>query len=132
MSNPSLGTIACPTCNEPGADVRQTKRRGARLYWQCPECGLNQPTGAKIQAQLWHNTAWKDGAQPIRPGNVTDAPAPEPKKEAEPLAEFDPNEPEEPTEPQPSAKRPAKPSPGKAVGVLLLGALGLGVVLAAN
>lgn len=123
MSNPSLGTIQCPTCQSDGADVRQSKRRGARLYWQCPECGLNQPTGAKIQERLWRETAFAAGAQPIRPSNVTDA------LERNTPEEFDPTatEPESESQPSPQASRP---SPAKGLGVLLLGCMGLGAYLA--
>lgn len=123
MSNPSLGTVACPTCGEAGADVRQTKRRGAHLYWQCIECGLNQPTGAKIQEKLWRDTEWKTGAQPTRPANVTEQLA------RSTPAEFDPDATEDPTESEP-ASQPERPSAAKGVGVLLLGALGLGAFLA--
>ncbi|MDO0946642.1 hypothetical protein [Chromohalobacter israelensis] len=124
MSNPSLGTIDCPTCGAAGADVRQTRRKGARLYWQCADCGLNQPTGAKIQERLWRDTAFKTGAQPIRPSNVTaELPANTP-------AEFDPNEPE-PTEHE-SENKPttSRARPGRGVAVVMLGALGLGALLA--
>lgn len=125
MSNPTLGTIACPTCDEPGAEVRQTKRRGGHLYWQCGECGLNQPTGKVIQTRLWRDTAWSPGAQPIRPANVAA------EVEQAPAAEFDPTE--EAADDQPAATespRPSRPSPARGVGVLLLGALGLGALLA--
>lgn len=126
MSNPSLGTIACPTCNEPGADVRQTKRRGAHLYWQCAGCGVMQPTGKGIQTRLWRETEWKAGAEPKRPGNVAAEVA-----TTEPAAEFDPSEAEtatdETTDSEPASDRPR---PIRGAGVLLLGALGLGAFLA--
>lgn len=121
MSNPTLGVIACPTCNTEGAEVRQTKRRGARLYWQCSECGLNQPTGAKIQAKLWSETHWNAGAEPTRPGNVESEAA----RSTPP--EFDPAS-EEASEPQPASQ----PSKAKGLGVLLLASLGLGVFLSAR
>lgn len=124
MSNPTLGTVTCPTCGTEGAEVRQSKRRGGHLYWQCPDCGLSQPTGATIQKRLWSETQWATGVQPIRPANVpADAERPTP-------TEFDPSEPEPeteaPTDPRPSAQ----PSPARGVGVLLLGALGVGAFLA--
>ncbi|MDI5984905.1 hypothetical protein QLQ85_08885 [Halomonas sp. M4R5S39] len=126
MSNPSLGTIDCPTCSTAGADVRQTKRRGAHLYWQCADCGLMQPTGAAIQGKLWRNTDWHAGAEPLRPANV---PATLERSTPE---EFDPAkaepEPDEPT----TAAATHRPSPAKGVGVLLLGALGLGLFLASQ
>ncbi|MFP3343526.1 hypothetical protein R0J87_13555 [Halomonas sp. SIMBA_159] len=122
MSNPTLGTVQCPTCNTEGAEVRQTKRRGARLYWQCSECGLNQPTGAKIQEKLWRDTAWNTGAEPTRPGNVAS------ELERSTPAEFDPTEAEPEATPQPT-KPTHQPSTGRGLGVLLLGALGLGVFL---
>lgn len=122
MSNPNLGVIDCPTCGEPGAEVRQTKRRGARLYWQCGECGLNQPTGAKIQAKLWEKTDWMAGAEPIRPANVTS----EAKRVTKP--DFDPTEPEPEPEP-PTERQPHKASASRGLGIMLLGALGLGVFL---
>lgn len=127
MSNPTLGVIDCPTCSTPGAEVRQTKRRGARLYWQCSECGLNQPTGANIQATLWQQTQWSEGAAPLRPGNVSSEP-----KEAETLPEFDPNETQEEAT-QASAAQPKQPQGrGRGVGLLMLGAVGLGVLLSIN
>lgn len=122
MSNPSLGTIACPTCSTGGADVRQTKRRGSHLYWQCSECGLMQPTGAAIQTRIWRETDWHAGAEPTRPANVAaDLPRNTPE-------DFDPEARPE-ADPEPTATDP-RPTPAKGVGVLLLGALGLGVLLA--
>tara|TARA_Y100001949_G_C15990134_1_gene332429 strand:- start:1548 stop:1919 length:372 start_codon:yes stop_codon:yes gene_type:complete len=123
MSNPTLGVIDCPTCNTEGAEVRQTKRRGARLYWQCSECGLNQPTGAKIQAKLWQETQWSEGAAPLRPGNVSSEAV-----ATEQEIEFDPNETAARSEPQPTSQ----PSKAKGLGVLLLASLGLGVFLSAR
>ena len=124
MSNPTLGVINCPTCSTEGAEVRQTKRRGARLYWQCSECGLNQPTGAKIQAKLWSETQWNAGAEATRPGNVeSDAERSEP-------TEFDPTS-EEASEPLPQSQ-PNPPSKAKGLGVLLLASLGLGVFLSSR
>jgi hypothetical protein len=122
MSNPSLGTIACPTCGTAGADVRQTKRRGSHLYWQCADCGLMQPTGAAIQGRIWRETEWHTGAEPKRPANVESA---LPRNTPE---EFDP---EAADATDSSHHEPApRPSAVKGVGVLLLGALGLGVLLA--
>lgn len=123
--NPSLGTIDCPTCGKAGADVRQTKRKGSRLYWQCADCGLNQPTGAPIQEKLWRETVFKPGAQPIRPSNVTADLAPNTPPE------YDPNEPEPATE-APTAAQPTanRPNPAKGLGIALLGCLGLGMFLA--
>lgn len=125
MSNPSLGRIACPTCGTSGADVRQTKRRGAHLYWQCADCGLMQPTGAGIQSRLWRETEWHAGAEPTRPANVAaDTPRTEPE-------EFDPTATATDDEPVATdTAPPSRPSPAKGVGVLLLGALGLGALLA--
>ncbi len=124
MSNPSLGTVACPTCGAEGADVRQSKRRGAHLYWQCGACGLNQPTGAVIQERLWRETEWHAGSQPTRPANVTA------DLERNTPAEFDPSEPE--SEPQPTAEPSAPPSKAAGLGVLLLASLGLGVYLSSR
>lgn len=130
QKNPSLGTIKCPTCSTEGADVRQTKRKGHHLYWQCGECGLNQPTGKVIQERLWRETEFHAGAQPLRPSNVAaDA-------ERATLPEFDPTEPEEQPNAEPqtpkAASRPARANPARGVGIALLGALGLGVFLAAK
>ena len=124
MSNPSLGRIQCPLCQTEGAQVRQTKRRGAHLYWQCIECGLNQPTGKKIQETLWRETDFDAGANPIRPANVTDG------LERNTPTEFDPTATEPATEPE--TERPSEPQPSKAkgVGIFLLASLGLGVFLA--
>lgn len=126
MSNPSLGHVACPTCGTEGADVRQTKRRGAHLYWQCGDCGLMQPTGAGIQRRLWRETAWHTGAEPLRPANV---PADLGRVTPD---DFDPNEPAAEADPQPTRQATPRPSPARGMGVLLLGALGLGVFLAAK
>jgi hypothetical protein len=127
MSNPTLGVIDCPTCSTEGAEVRQTKRRGARLYWQCSECGLNQPTGVKIQAKLWQETQWNAGAEPTRPSNVESEAA----RSTPP--EFDPaNEADAGSDPQPSRKQTQQPSKAKGLGVLLLASLGLGVFLSAR
>ncbi|NIC03981.1 hypothetical protein [Billgrantia bachuensis] len=123
MSNPSLGTVACPTCGADGADVRQSKRRGAHLYWQCAACGLNQPTGAVIQERLWRETEWHTGAEPTRPANVTADLA------RNTPTEFDPTEPEPEAEPEPSSQPSARPSRARGLGVLLLASLGLGVFL---
>lgn len=123
MSNPSLGTIDCPTCDTGGADVRQSRRRGARLYWQCADCGLNQPTGAKIQERLWRETEFKPGAQPIRPSNVTA------DLERNTPEEFNPAEPEPETVNEPIPQPKPQPRQGRGVGILLLGALGLGALL---
>ncbi|MFB9867911.1 hypothetical protein [Vreelandella sulfidaeris] len=125
MSNPTLGVIDCPTCNTEGAEVRQTKRRGARLYWQCAECGLNQPTGAKIQAKLWQETQWNAGAEPTRPGNVESEAA----RSTPP--EFDPAS-DDASEPAPTRQPAQQPSKAKGLGVLLLASLGLGVFLSAR
>ncbi|WP_163557146.1 hypothetical protein [Halomonas sp. NO4] len=126
MSNPSLGTIACPTCATEGADVRQTKRRGAHLYWQCAECGLMQPTGAAIQGRLWRETDWHAGAQPIRPANVPQA------VERGQKPDFDPSEAEPEGDAATEAQPTERPSAARGVGLLLLGALGLGVILATH
>jgi len=120
--NPSLGHIDCPTCGAAGADVRQTKRRGAHLYWQCHDCGLMQPTGAAIQSRIWRQTTWAQDAKPTRPGNVTEG-----------TEEFDPETDPE-TDPgtgpradnQPTANRP---SASRGVGVLLLGAMAMAALL---
>lgn len=126
MSNPSLGTIACPTCGTEGADVRQTKRRGAHLYWQCADCKLMQPTGAAIQSRLWRETDWHAGAEPTRPANV---PATLERSTPE---EFDPAKAEAEPEADERPTATPRPSPAKGVGVLLLGALGLGLFLASQ
>ncbi len=120
MSNPGLGHINCPTCGTEGAEVRQSKRRGKHFYWQCPSCGLLQPTGAGIQERLWRETAWHAGAEPIRPANVAA------ELERSTPAEFDPEEPEPEAEPEPTPP----PTRARGLGVFLLGALGLGVFLA--
>lgn len=121
-SNPDLGSVKCPTCGADGAAVRQSKRRGAHLYWQCNGCGLNQPTGAVIQERLWRETDWYAGSQPTRPANVTA------DLERNTPAEFDPAEAETETEPTTQPSEP--PSRAAGLGVLLLASLGLGVFLA--
>lgn len=126
MSNPTLGTIACPDCGGL-ADVAQTKRgKGRYLYTRCANCGPDQRAGAAVQTRLWNKTDWREGMKPTSPPpNVIDTPVVQAK--AEPKRELDDYDPA--TEPEP-IDRAEKPGSGlfKVLGVL--GGLGLVAVAA--
>lgn len=116
--NPVLGTITCNGCGGV-ASVHQTQRgKGRFLYTRCGECGADQRTGRAIQARLWNETEWREGAEKVRPPNVDEKSAENPveitsEPEAEPVAE-------------PEAKKQSKPSkagPLAVLGVVVLGAL---------
>jgi|GEM_PF-2506555 len=65
-ANPTLGSVQCD-CGQL-ADVKQARRgKGRYLYSHCPECGIDQRTGARVQAHLWAATVWRNGLKPSEP-----------------------------------------------------------------
>lgn len=70
--NEELGRIACPEGCGCVASVYQAKRKGAHLYYRCPECGLNQQTGKRIMQKLYWLTDWNNGKKPPLPEGATE------------------------------------------------------------
>ena len=81
MANDELGRIKC-NCGKT-ASVYQAKRKGAHLYSRCPDCGLDQRTGARVQNRLYWETDFNGGGKPPRPEGVSESP-PEKVTETEP------------------------------------------------
>jgi len=128
MANNELGRIPCLNACGNIASVYQAKRKGAHLYWRCPECGLSQQTGKKVQARLYWETDFNGGEKPPRPENVGEnkqdnleaQPKKEPKKEPD-KPDFDPTE--KPSESVNSTEKQTENEPKtglKAVGAVFL------------
>lgn len=124
MANDELGRIACD-CGKV-ASVYQAKRKGAHLYSRCPNCGLDQRTGKRVQEKLYWLTDWNEGRKPPMPEGVTETKPdwltekktePQPKKPAATEQDYVPDsvsETEQLTEKQPKTGLKA------GVGLLLI------------
>jgi hypothetical protein len=62
-NNPSLGKIACDGCNEL-ADIKQRQNGQKLLYLHCKQCGLDQRSGANLQAK-WQAAINGEPEQPL-------------------------------------------------------------------
>lgn len=137
MANDVIGRCPCPQsdCEEVAA-VYVAKRRGGHLYNRCPDCGLDQRVGAKVQQYLWDNTNWIDQA-PKPPENVdTEKTVKQTETETvkktvpdlekmRPVADFDPSA--DLTQSEPSGEPSNKPKGKKR---LFMG-LGVGSIIVA-
>ena len=61
MSNPVLGHIECDACDQV-ADIKQRANGNRLFYLHCKQCGMDNRSGAKLQAK------WKAATQAKNPG----------------------------------------------------------------
>ncbi len=144
MANDELGRIKCD-CGKV-ASVYQAKRKGAHLYSRCPDCGLDQRTGKRVQERLYWLTDWNGGKPPTKPEGVGESrpewlddqskPEPESKPKPEPekpvaVTDWEPEKPEAVRSARSAELTENKPNGGLKVlaGVLLFALMG-GVVWA--
>jgi predicted nucleic acid-binding Zn-ribbon protein len=62
-----VGRLECSGC---GDSIPVFQAVNSYLYTKCPQCGVDQRYGARIQAQRWFGMVPIDGAQVTRPVNV--------------------------------------------------------------
>jgi len=129
MANEILGYMACPSCDQQAA-IMQARRKGAHLYTSCPDCGMDQRTGKRVQLAIWRAASWK-GEPPTPPSNIEGELVAGEKPKPKPTAVQDDWSPEM-EQAEPAAARAEEPKAKPAAGTVLAGVglvAGLGLII---
>ena len=116
--NPELAKVACEGCGGE-ASVKRRANGKRLLYLHCPSCGVDQRSGAKLQAE-WQ--AAIDGITPNQPTEQTES-----ITETTELAEWHPEETNDSTTQRPTVERIENPEDGdsESSGGIIIGGIAI-------